>query len=176
MKNFTDLLASIDAFRSEAEEILGFSEYSVHRIADVSRSYSELDKLTAIQADMLRQALRCVEVGVFRGAHVLAWASLADYAQSLASRDGFNAINARYPKWSLHSIEDLRDNVGEFQLIESLHSVKLVTKSEKKALQGLLNKRNECAHPTDYFPDFNQSLGYVAECIARLESLIARYG
>jgi hypothetical protein len=176
MNNIADLVDSVYSFRNEAEKILGFSEHSVHRLADVSRSYGELDSLTALQADMLRQSLRCIEVGVFRGAHVLAWASLADYMQILAGRDGFVRINLKYPKWNLNSIEDLRDSIGEYQLVEGLNGSGIITKNEKKALHGLLNKRNECAHPTDYYPDLNQALGYVAECIMRLKAMIVKYG
>jgi hypothetical protein len=40
-----------------------------------------------------------------------------------------------------------------------------------KALHGLLNRRNECAHPSEYFPDLNQTLGYVSELFSRIEWL-----
>lgn len=145
-------------------------------MAELSDSYKRLDNISALQSDMLRQALRCVEVGVFRGAHVLAWAALADYLQRRAEQDGFSALNAKYPKWSISSLDDLRDSIGEHNLIEGLHGAGLLTKGEKKSLLALLNKRNECAHPTDYFPDLNQALGFVSECIGRIDALIKKYG
>jgi hypothetical protein len=40
-----------------------------------------------------------------------------------------------------------------------------------KALHGLLNRRNECAHPSDYFPNFNETLGYLAELFQRVAFL-----
>jgi len=125
---------------------------------------------------MLRQALRCVEVGVFRAAHVLAWAGLADYVQRRAGQDGYQALNAEYPSWKIQSLDDLRDNVGEYNLIEAMYRSSLISKAEKKALHALLNKRNECAHPSEYFPDLNQTLGYVSECISRLDALYRKYG
>lgn len=176
MIDLPEIINSVERFRVDAEEILGFSEVSVHRIAALSKSYDQLDSLTLLQSDMLRQALRCIEVGIFRGAHVLAWAAMADFCQRHAARDSFAALNAKYEKWKLKSLDDLRDNVGEYNLIEGLFGVELITKSEKKSLHALLNKRNECAHPTDYFPDLNQSLGYVAECIDRLGKLVSKYG
>ena len=43
-----------------------------------------------------------------------------------------------------------------------------------KALHGLLNRRNECAHPSDYFPDLNETLGYLSELFQRIEYLERR--
>lgn len=176
MISVAEILTACDRFKTDAEEILGFSETSVHRVAGLSVSYERLDAISAMQSDMLRQALRCVEVGVFRGAHVLAWAALADYLQRRAAEDGFTALSTVRPKWGISTLDDLRDTIGEHNLIEGMHSASLITKSEKKTLLALLTKRNECAHPTDYFPDLNQSLGYVSECISRLDSLTSKYG
>lgn len=174
--NIQGLAQAAQRFRQDAEEILGYHEESIHRVATLQTSYAKLDKLNATQDDMLRQALRCIEVKVFRGAHVLAWASLADYLQRLAARDGFLAINSVREKWALKDLDDLRERIGEHNLIEAMKAAKLITKTEKKSMHSLLNKRNECAHPTDYFPDLNQTLGYVSECITRIETLIQKYG
>ncbi len=169
--NLAGLAAAVQAFKSEAEAILGFSESSIHRTAELSSSYALIDELTPSQADMLRQALRCVEVGVFRAAHVLAWACVADHLQHMVDNDGYTTINSKYPDWKIKSLDDLRDRIGEHNLIEAMFQSAMITKIHKKALQALLNKRNECAHPSEYFPDLNQSLGYVSECIARLSAL-----
>lgn len=40
-----------------------------------------------------------------------------------------------------------------------------------KALHGLLNRRNECAHPSEYFPDLNETLGYIGELFKRIKQL-----
>jgi hypothetical protein len=58
--------------------------------------------------------------------------------------------------------------VVEFQLIEAARDLGLCTKTEAKALHGLLNKRNECAHPSNYFPSLNESLGYASEILQRV--------
>jgi hypothetical protein len=38
-------------------------------------------------------------------------------------------------------------------------------------LHGFLGRRNECAHPSDYFPDLNSTLGYVSDLIDRIKRL-----
>lgn len=174
--NFLQLALAAENFRREAETIFGFSETSIHRTANLAASYAAIDSLTVNQVGMLRQALRCVEVGVYHAAHVLGWACLADFLQQMAASDNFQALNSKYPNWKIQNLDNLRDKVSEFNLIESMFHSGMITKSEKKALQAMLNKRNECAHPTEYFPDLNQSTGFIAECISRLNALIEKYG
>jgi hypothetical protein len=50
-------------------------------------------------------------------------------------------------------------------------TISLYNKTTMKALHGLLNKRNECAHPSGYFPDFNETLGFIGELFKRIEKL-----
>jgi hypothetical protein len=51
----------------------------------------------------------------------------------------------------------------------------ILQKMTQKALHGLLNKRNECAHPSEFYPDLNSSLGYVSEIFQRVELLQKRF-
>ncbi|MDH5696591.1 MAG: hypothetical protein OEZ00_08365, partial [Dehalococcoidia bacterium] len=80
-------------------------------------------------------------------------------------------IKAARPKWSISSIEDLREQATEHQLIEVCRKVKLLSKNEEKALLGLLNKRNECAHPSNYDPGLNETLGFISELLSRINTL-----
>ena len=41
-------------------------------------------------------------------------------------------------------------------------------------LHGLLTRRNECAHPSTYLPGLNETLGYIAETLNRIEYLQPR--
>jgi hypothetical protein len=68
-------------------------------------------------------------------------------------------------------MDDLRENVAEFQLVEAAKELKLTSKAAMKALHGLLSKRNECAHPSTYAPDLNETLGYVSELLNRAGEL-----
>lgn len=58
---------------------------------------------------------------------------------------------------------------------ETLHMMGALSKPESKALFGMLSKRNECAHPGDYFPSFNETLGYITEIMVRLRKLQDKY-
>lgn len=105
----------------------------------------------------------------------MAWAGMTDCMQELAASDGFAALNAARPAWNVTSIEYLREEVTEFALIDAFKVMGVLGKAEKKALHGMLSKRNECAHPADYFPTFNETLGYITEIFSRLAAIEKRY-
>lgn len=162
-------------FEAEAHRIFGAHEGAASRIIDARQSLERVSALSVKQGDMLAQAVRCVEVRVYRAAHVLAFAALIDYLHEIAARDGFVALSAARPKWQITSLEDIRESHADYNFIEALEAANLIYKSERKAFHGLLTRRNECAHPSDYFPDMNQSLGYLSEVISRIEALKKRY-
>lgn len=167
--NVVELRKRVAAFESAAHKILGVSEAATRsRVVLIGPTYELLGAISIKQDDMLRQALRCVEMEVYRAAHVLAWAAMVDYLQEFTARDGFVTLRVARPKWDFSSIEELREQYTEYALIEAMYKAKQVTKGEMKAYHGLLNKRNECAHPSDYFPDLNESLGYISEVIKRV--------
>jgi hypothetical protein len=169
------LLARVVNFEEAAHKLLGRHEGAASRVIDARQSLTRVAALSIKQVDMLQQAVRCVEVGVYRAAHVLAFAAFADYLHEVAARDGFIAVNVARPTWKIVSIEDLRERFTDHSVIEAMEVAKLITKSEKKAFHGLLTRRNESAHPSDFYPEVNQSLGYLAEVISRLEHLKKRY-
>jgi hypothetical protein len=162
-------------FEAAAHKLLGSHEGAASRIIDARKSLARVSALSVKQEDMLKQSVRCIEVEVFRAGHVLAFAAFVDYLHEVAARDNFIALNAARPKWNVTSVEDLRENHTDHSFIEALEAAKLVSKSERKAFHGLLTRRNECAHPSEFYPDMNQSLGYLSEIISRVESLKKRY-
>jgi hypothetical protein len=163
------------SFKSEANIFFAQRETSQSRAYTLDQSYNDLNGLNIKQDDLFRQSLRCVEVGVFRAAHVMAWAGLVDCLHTLAASDQFSRLNTARPNWTINSIEKLRDDHGEFNQIEAFFVAGLITKTEKKALHGMLSKRNECAHPADYFPTFNETLGYISEAFQRLAAIEKRF-
>ena len=167
------LLAKTRAFEKEAHAILATQEASASRVVILSESYEKLTRLSIKQDELFRQALRCVEQELFRAAHVLAWAGFMDFLEEKLASDGLVKLRAAYPAWSANAatIEELREAVVEFQLIEAAKKLGLCTKTEMKAMHGLLNKRNECAHPSDFYPDMNGSLGYISELLSRIGML-----
>lgn len=165
------LYLKLAKFNSDAQKILSLHESSHTRIITLEKSYSNLSQLNIKQDELFRQALRCIENSLFRAAHVLSWAAFMDFVENKLAEDGYKKLNKIRPNWRIKNIEDLRENIAEYQIIDSLQLIGLCTKTQKKALHGLLNKRNECAHPTDYFPELNETLGFISELLKRIKGL-----
>jgi hypothetical protein len=169
-----ELLLKVRAFEQEAHSIFSQHEGSRSRVVVLDATYGRLDKLSLRQDELLRQALRCAEAELYRAAHVMAWAGFMDFLEEKMSSDGLKKLASIRPKWPCKSVEELREAINEFQLIESCRELGLATKNEVKALHGLLNKRNECAHPSDFYPDSNETLGYVSEILKRITTVRGR--
>lgn len=158
-------------FEKEAHKILGIHETSKSRVVLLEATYKKLTGLSLKQDELFRQALRCVENSLFRAAHVMAWAGFMDFFEEKLASDGFVKLKATRPNWKFSTVEDLREQQTEYAIIEAAKDAGLCAKSETKALHGLLNKRNECAHPSNFFPDLNETLGYISELLKRVETL-----
>lgn len=166
-----DVLGKVRAFEREAHGILAVHEAAPSRLVLLEGTYKKLAILTLRQDDLLRQALRCIENELYRAAHVMAWAAFMDFLEEKIASDGLLKLRALRPNWKASSVEELRDNIVEYQLLEAARDLSLCGKTETKALQGLLSKRNECAHPSNYFPSMNETLGYVTEVLNRIGTL-----
>src|ERR1700730_3433101 len=166
-----NLLGRTRAFAAEAHSLLGKHESSPSRIVALDATYRKLTALSLKQDDLMRQALRCLKSELYRAAHVMAWAAFMDFFEEKLASDGLLKLRAARTGWIFIGMEDLREKVPEFQIIDAAHSAGLCQKNEAKALQGLLNKRNECAHPSDFYPGLNESLGYISELLKRIEHL-----
>ena len=174
MHQIPTILAQVQGFQQEAHAILGAHETSKSRVILLEETYEKLTGFNLRQDELFRQALRCVENGLFRAAHVMAWSGFMDFLEDKVASDGFKKLRAARPKWRFKSLEDLREQFTEYAIIETSRVAGLCTKTEMKALLGLLNKRNECAHPSNYFPELNEALGYISELLQRVESLQAK--
>jgi len=168
----SEIFTKAERFREDAHALFAHYETSLSRVVDLSMTYQQLTGLSIHQDDLFRQALRCVEQQLYRAAHVMAWAAFMDFLEEKIASNGFSSLHRAYPKWSQHkSVEALREDVPEYQLIEACRRLKLCSKTQVKALQGLLNKRNECAHPSDFYPELNESLGYISELFQRIAQI-----
>jgi hypothetical protein len=166
-----ELVHRLRAFEREAHGILAVHEAAPSRLVLLENTYKKLTVLNLRQDDLLRQSLRCIENELYRAAHVMAWAAFMDFLEEKLASDGLVKLRALRPAWKVASVEELRENVVEFQLLEAARDLGLLGKNETKALQGLLSKRNECAHPSGYFPSMNETLGYVTEVLNRIGTL-----
>jgi hypothetical protein len=169
------VLDKVRAFEREAHGILAVHEAAPSRLVLLEETYKKLTALSLRQDDLLRQALRCIENELYRAAHVMAWAAFMDFLEEKLASDGLAKVRALRSAWKASSVEELRDNVVEYQLVDVARDLGLLGRTEAKALQGLLSKRNECAHPSNYFPGLNETLGYVAEVLNRIGQLNRRH-
>ncbi|HEU5159784.1 MAG TPA: hypothetical protein VFU43_22505 [Streptosporangiaceae bacterium] len=147
---------------------------NVSRVVVLENAYNSLALLNIKQDDMMRQALRCAENGLYRAAHVMAWAACMDYIAEKLSADNLVALRAVRPGWRGRDIREIAEYIAEYQIVEALKAVGLATKNETNGLLGLLRRRNECAHPTGYLPQVNETLGYIDEILQRITKLAAK--
>ena len=166
-----DILRRVSSFQKEAHLVLSVDETALSRVVILDNTYNNLRKMSLKQDELLRQALRCVENELYRAAHILAWTALMDLTETILASDNFRKLNVVRSKWNVLSLDDLRDNWTEFQIIETCKDLKLMSKGEVRMVHGFLGKRNLCAHPSDFFPDYNQTLGYIADILSTMKTL-----
>lgn len=156
----------------ELSRLLAKRETSTHRVMTVTESYEKLTRLNIKQDKLFREALQCAEHGLYRSAHVTSFAALMDFIHEWIAADAkrLTLIQSSYPTWNIKQAADLREQ-KDYTLFEVLKKQSLITNATMKALQGLLAKRNECAHPEDYEPGINDTLGYLDEMMKRIASL-----
>jgi hypothetical protein len=164
-----NIISKISLFEIEAHKLLGIHEQSKYRIILLEQTYKDLSGLSVKQDELFRQALRCVENQLYRASHVMSWAGFIDFIEEKIASDRFTKLKTIRPSWKVLTVEDLRETQTEYSIIEACRDMRLISKTEMKALHGLLNKRNECAHPSNYFPNLNETLGYVSELITRIK-------
>jgi hypothetical protein len=168
--NVRDTLARVADLEADAKAILATHEASGDRLISLEESYAKLDQLSLAQDELFRESLRAVQASLFRAAHVLAWAGFIDFLHVfLVTRHGA-ALKQAMPNWTVNVPEDLREH-SEFQVIEAGRTAKVYKANVMRALHGYLDRRNECAHPSNYYPDLNMTLGYVANLIERINRL-----
>jgi hypothetical protein len=166
-----DLLTKAHAFENEAHRILAKHEATLYRVITIEDTYHTLTGLSLQQDQLFREALRCIENQLFKAAHVMAWAGFMDFIEDKMVTKYLTEIKTARPKWVIGGKEDLREQATEHQLIIVCREVKLFTKNEEKAFLGLLNTRNECAHPSNYSPALNETLGFISQVLNRISTL-----
>ncbi|MCB2177202.1 MAG: hypothetical protein KQH57_15435 [Actinomycetales bacterium] len=141
----------------------------------LTESYEKLTTLNLKQDRLFREALQCAEHSLYRSAHVTSFAALMDFVHEWIAADParLGVIQTNYPAWGITQASDFREQ-KDYTLFEVLKKQDLISNSMMKALQGLLAKRNECAHPEDYEPSINDTLGYLDEMMKRIAALAAK--
>lgn len=164
-----------DAFLTEAHQILAKHETSKSRLISLEDTRKKLKGLSLSQDGLFQEAIHCIECGAYRASHVMAWAAFMDCLEQKLASDNLKSVKmakANWTKWM--TIEEIRENIPEHQIIEAARDVKLFAKAETKTVHGHLSKRNECAHPGNYNPGMNEAIGYVSELLDRTARLTSK--
>ncbi|MGA2162209.1 MAG: hypothetical protein ABSG28_08460 [Methanoregula sp.] len=162
-------------FEKEAHILLSIHETSKKsRVILLSDSFKKLDMLSIKEKILFHEALQCVEQEFYRSAIILSWVGFMHFVLEKIEDFGLQNISLKKTSWNYKTIEELTEKQTEFSIIELLFDIGYCSKTEKKALQGLLNKRNECAHPSSHTPDINETLGYISELFKRISQIQSR--
>lgn len=171
MSGLADVFKAAKAFETEANLIFASSDDVVRpRVFTASAALNKVSKLSSKQSDLLKQAVRCIEHEIYRAAIVMAWAGVADLVLELAEKERAAVLSVRQ-RWTFSDKASLAETQGDHSIIEALRAASLLTKGQMKSLHAMLHKRNECAHPSDYYPGPNEALGYIDESIAMVKLL-----
>lgn len=151
--------------QEQAHQLLAVHERSPSRVillADLSKS---LAGAPVDVQDYFREAISCLENGLFWAAIVTSWAGhFHMFSETLYHSHEVN-IRACRPKWRFGDLAELKEQYPEAQILDVGKEVKFVGKAQLKVLHGQLSQRNQCAHPTLYKPSMNVAIGYVDEQI-----------
>jgi hypothetical protein len=158
------ILDSVRAFETEAHQILATEETSPSRVITIKATYEKLNNLSLKQDELFRQAIDCAKYGFYRAAYVLAWAGAVDVIFEVLDVN-FATLQAAKPDWKGADVHEMAEYKPEYDFVTVVKDLNLATKNQAKSLYGLLHRRNEAAHPTDYTPDINMTLGYISEVL-----------
>jgi hypothetical protein len=154
--------------QEEAHRILavhaGAIKSRVIVLEDVLRQLASSSLSPDIQS-YFREAITCLESDARRAAIVLSWAGIFYTLCEKLYVQHEVALRAARPGWKFANFEELMESYNEFQLIETMKEVKIISKAEMRQFHGLLAQRNQCAHPTRYQPDMNEALGFVSQVL-----------
>ena len=159
-RDHADVLATVDAART--------------RIVTVESLYGQLGGLSQDQRSFLTLAIEAARHGIYRAAVIMAWAAVVDRLQYIHDDDGYAQLGAKRKKWSVVSVEDLREQVPDYQLIDATRDTGFVNKAQAKTLHGMLNARNRAAHPGPFNESLNSTLGYLEDVLSELGALVGK--
>ena len=162
--NIGRILESARAFETEAHQLLATEETSPSRVITITATYNKLNNLSLKQDELFRQAIDCAKYGFYRAAYVLAWAGAVDVIFDVLT-ENFAALREAKPDWKGADVHEMAEYKPDYEFVRVLKELNLATKNQAKTFHGLLHQRNECAHPTDYTPDVNTTLGYITEVL-----------
>lgn len=160
-----EFVRSVEALEAETRRLLGKYKEIQARMLAVRQLRDRLDTLNLNDNVLLSDSLYAVEAGLFRPAYVLSWGGFIDF---LCASLPINEVNSHYPNWHVETEEDLH-LIKEFQLIDAGKKLGLLNSTVANTLRGLLNDRNQLAHGSGFFPDLNETLGFLNKLFRVIE-------
>ncbi|MYD27591.1 MAG: hypothetical protein F4X03_01540 [Dehalococcoidia bacterium] len=171
---FGKILAAALEIEKQHSQVLSEVDTARTRIVTIESLYGQMRGLTQDQKAFLEMAIKAIKCEINRAAIILAWAALIERVQQIHDDDRYKAVKEVRPKWKVESLEDVRESVSEYQLIEATKESKFISKNQMKTLHGLLNTRNMAAHPGPFNDSFNKTLGYVEDVLSELNDLVGK--
>ncbi len=164
------IVAALQDLREEHLRIASRAQASRSRAASIEVTLRGIQALSARQDELLKESAMAAHYGLYRSAHVAAFAALVDAVHQRAHRLGLlSAIQAKRAKWTVASVDDLQE-YSDFQVSEVCKEVGAISRSQLKSFHGLLHRRNQCAHPSDYTPSLDETLGFMSETLKLIEA------
>lgn len=158
--------------RKEAHRILAQHEQARSRVILLTDLPKELSGLPVDVQDYFREACTCLEQDCRRAATVLSWAGFFHvFVEALLARHEAD-LRSQRPKWSFKDATELKEKYPEAQILQAAQLVGFISKSKLRQYDGLLSRRNDCAHPTLYTPTLNSAVGFLDDMIQQTARLV----
>jgi hypothetical protein len=158
------LLDDVADLEASHRAIVGSVQQSKARAATVEATLQAIAKLPVMQQELLTEAAEATRAGLYRSACVSAFAALADSLHERIGRKGALPTIAAARKWTLTSVEDLRE-YADHNVADAAKEALVISKAQMKSFHGLLHRRNQAAHPSGAKPTVDEALGYISECV-----------
>lgn len=155
-----------------AHQILSAHEKAPSRVILLEDLLKKLSSLPVDVQDYFREATTCLEYNLKRAAIVLSWAGFFHVLAQKLYSSHLQELKIVRKKWKFRTLEELKENYVEHQILEAAKEIKLISNSKLRVYQGQLATRNQCAHPTLYNPSMNSALGYVDDMIRQTVSFL----
>lgn len=146
--------------------------------AGIRRKLAMLPQAELHVRAFIEEALLCFDIGCFRAAVILSWCgAIALLQERVVARhiDAFNREAAkRDTKWKpAQTAEDL-GRLREFDLLQVLENISLISRSVRLELEACLKLRNSCGHPTELRVSETKVAAHIESLLLNVFSLVSR--
>ena len=129
----------------------GYINYSpLKQHEKILRSYLENVKSDEVKK-FLDESITCLEYKLLRSAVVLSWVGAISILQDRILHNhlkDFNIeYNKRFPKKKIIKVKDDFSLIKEYDFLQIISSISVISKNLKQQLEQCLNLRNSCGHP-----------------------------